>query len=71
MIFQEPIASLNPCFTVGFQIEEVLAQASWAGQGHAASGPIELFHQVGIKDPEPNGSTTSRTRCPAASASAS
>src|SRR4029079_1580933 len=22
MIFQEPIASLNPCFTVGFQIEE-------------------------------------------------
>ncbi|TIW84738.1 MAG: ABC transporter ATP-binding protein, partial [Mesorhizobium sp.] len=24
MIFQEPIASLNPCFTVGFQIEEVL-----------------------------------------------
>ena len=24
MIFQEPIASLNPCFTVGFQIEETL-----------------------------------------------
>src|ERR1700742_480263 len=24
MIFQEPVASLNPCFTVGFQIEEVL-----------------------------------------------
>ncbi|RYE53324.1 MAG: ABC transporter ATP-binding protein, partial [Rhizobiaceae bacterium] len=24
MIFQEPIASLNPCFTVGFQIGEVL-----------------------------------------------
>ena len=24
MIFQEPMASLNPCFTVGFQIEEVL-----------------------------------------------
>src|SRR5688572_22846201 len=26
MIFQEPIASLNPCFTVGFQIEETLRQ---------------------------------------------
>jgi dipeptide transport system ATP-binding protein len=24
MIFQEPIASLNPCFTVGFQLGEVL-----------------------------------------------
>ena len=24
MIFQEPVASLNPCYTVGFQIEEVL-----------------------------------------------
>ncbi|MGN6489380.1 MAG: ATP-binding cassette domain-containing protein, partial [Devosia sp.] len=24
MIFQEPMTSLNPCFTVGFQIEEVL-----------------------------------------------
>ena len=26
MIFQEPMASLNPCFTVGFQIEETLAK---------------------------------------------
>ena len=24
MIFQEPMASLNPCFTIGFQLEEVL-----------------------------------------------
>ena len=24
MIFQEPMACLNPCFTVGFQIEEML-----------------------------------------------
>ena len=24
MIFQEPMASLNPCYTVGYQIEEVL-----------------------------------------------
>ena len=27
MIFQEPMASLNPCFTVGFQIEEMLRTA--------------------------------------------
>src|SRR6218665_3883009 len=26
MIFQEPVASLNPCFTVGFQLEEVLGR---------------------------------------------
>ena len=26
MIFQEPMASLNPCFTVGFQIEETLGR---------------------------------------------
>ncbi|KFJ55063.1 ABC transporter ATPase [Brucella neotomae] len=26
MIFQEPVASLNPCFTVGYQLEEVLKQ---------------------------------------------
>ena len=26
MIFQEPVASLNPCFTVGFQIEETLRE---------------------------------------------
>jgi dipeptide transport system ATP-binding protein len=24
MIFQEPMSSLNPCFTVGFQIDEAL-----------------------------------------------
>ena len=35
MIFQEPMASLNPCFTVGFQIEEALKRPSGHGPGAA------------------------------------
>ena len=35
MIFQEPVASLNPCFTVGFQIEETLREHTDLG----ARGP--------------------------------
>jgi dipeptide transport system ATP-binding protein len=39
MIFQEPIASLNPCFTVGFQIEEVLRIHLGMDKASAASAP--------------------------------
>ena len=35
MIFQEPMSSLNPCFTAGFQIGEVAAHASPHGPGGA------------------------------------
>ena len=35
MIFQEPMSSLNPCFTVGFQIGEIAQDASRSGQGRA------------------------------------
>ncbi len=46
MIFQEPMSSLNPCFTVGFQIKEMIRQhmdlskrrAAHAGGGTAGSG---------------------------------
>ena len=50
MIFQEPMASLNPCFTVGFQIEEMLAQhTSLDGRGRRQRA-IELLQAVGIAD---------------------
>jgi dipeptide transport system ATP-binding protein len=50
MIFQEPVASLNPCFTVGFQIEEVLAKhLGLSGRG-ARDRAVELLSLVGIKD---------------------
>ncbi|AZO16964.1 MAG: ATP-binding cassette domain-containing protein [Mesorhizobium sp.] len=51
MIFQEPIASLNPCFTVGFQIEEVLRFHMGMDKAQRRARAIELFKQVGIPDP--------------------
>ncbi len=51
MIFQEPIASLNPCFTVGFQIEEVLRIHLGLGKKERRARAIELFTQVGLPNP--------------------
>lgn len=52
MIFQEPIASLNPCFTVGFQIGEVLKTHLGMDRKQARQRAIELFEAVGIPEPE-------------------
>ena len=52
MIFQEPIASLNPCFTVGFQIEEVLRFHMGLDRAQRRARAIELLTQVGISEPE-------------------
>ncbi len=51
MIFQEPVASLNPCFTVGFQIEEVLKIHTDLGKKARRDRAIELFNAVGIPNP--------------------
>ncbi|MET3647638.1 ABC transporter ATP-binding protein [Phyllobacterium ifriqiyense] len=52
MIFQEPMASLNPCFTVGFQLEEVLRVHMKLDKKARRARAIELFKQVGIPTPE-------------------
>jgi dipeptide transport system ATP-binding protein len=52
MIFQEPIASLNPSFTVGFQIEEVLRINLGLDRKAARARAVELFQAVGIPEPE-------------------
>ena len=52
MIFQEPMASLNPCFTVGFQLEEVLRFHMKMDGPTRRKRAIELFKQVGIPAPE-------------------
>ena len=52
MIFQEPVASLNPSFTVGFQIEEVLRFNLGLDRKAARARAVELFRAVGIPDPE-------------------
>jgi dipeptide transport system ATP-binding protein len=51
MIFQEPIASLNPCFTVGFQIEESLKLHLKMDRKARRARAIELLTLVGIPDP--------------------
>ncbi|MBA8900541.1 ABC transporter ATP-binding protein [Phyllobacterium sp. P30BS-XVII] len=52
MIFQEPMASLNPCFTVGFQLEEVLRFHMKMDAKARRKRAIELLQQVGIPTPE-------------------
>jgi len=52
MIFQEPMASLNPCFTVGYQIEEVLRFHLGLDRKKRHARAVELFTQVGIPNPE-------------------
>jgi dipeptide transport system ATP-binding protein len=52
MIFQEPIASLNPCFTVGFQIGEVLEKHLGLKGRAAHDRSVELLNLVGIRDAE-------------------
>jgi dipeptide transport system ATP-binding protein len=48
MIFQEPATSLNPCFTVGFQLVEGLRVHEKMGRKAARRRAIELLEQVGI-----------------------
>ncbi|HEY4714034.1 MAG TPA: ABC transporter ATP-binding protein [Aquirhabdus sp.] len=52
MIFQEPMTSLNPVFTVGFQIEEVLKLHMKMNPKRARARAIELLYEVGISSPE-------------------
>jgi peptide/nickel transport system ATP-binding protein len=52
MIFQEPMTSLNPVFTVGFQLTEVLRLHMGMTPGKARRRAIELLEEVGIPDPE-------------------
>ena len=51
MIFQEPMSSLNPCFTVGYQIGEALRRISAWSQRARAARVVELLAEVGIPDP--------------------
>ncbi|CAN7244470.1 MULTISPECIES: ABC transporter ATP-binding protein [Brucella] len=50
MIFQEPVASLNPCFTVGYQLEEVLKRHMGLKGSASRARAIELLELVGIRD---------------------
>ena len=52
MIFQEPTTSLNPSFTIGFQIMETLQIHLGLDRKRARRRAIELMEQVGIPAPE-------------------
>ena len=51
MIFQEPMTALNPVFTVGDQIAEVLTTHGKAGPREAWAEAIDLLDRVGIPAP--------------------
>ncbi len=52
MIFQEPMTSLNPVFTIGNQIEEVLRAHTDLNRRARRGRVIELLDRVGIPSPE-------------------
>ncbi len=52
MIFQEPMTSLNPVFTVGYQIDEAVMLHQKVGRTEARERSIEMLRLVGIPDPE-------------------
>jgi len=51
MIFQEPMTSLNPVYTVGNQIDEVLVLHQGKSKKEARKRTIELLDEVGIPTP--------------------
>ena len=52
MIFQEPMTSLNPVFTIGDQIEEAIIAHETVEKAEARRRTIELLADVGIPSPE-------------------
>jgi oligopeptide/dipeptide ABC transporter ATP-binding protein len=52
MIFQEPMTSLNPIFTVGHQISEAIAVHQGVSKRDAMEKAVEMLHRVSIPQPE-------------------
>src|SRR5699024_8906294 len=52
MIFQEPMTSLNPVYTIGQQIFEALKIHEGLGKTEGTKRAIELLNLVGIPSPE-------------------
>jgi oligopeptide/dipeptide ABC transporter ATP-binding protein len=52
MIFQQPLSSLNPVFTVGTQIAEVFQIHEGIRRSEAWERAVELLKRVGIPDPD-------------------
>ncbi|MBX3587578.1 MAG: ABC transporter ATP-binding protein [Ramlibacter sp.] len=55
MIFQEPMTALNPLFSVGDQIAEILELKQGLGRREAAQAAIQLLADTGIPEPARRG----------------
>jgi oligopeptide/dipeptide ABC transporter ATP-binding protein len=51
MIFQEPMTSLNPVFTCGYQIREAVTLHQKVGKKEGIERTVEMLHLVGIPEP--------------------
>lgn len=52
MVFQDALDGLNPVYSVGSQLSEILTVRLGYSRGRARERAVELMHQVGIRDPE-------------------
>jgi oligopeptide transport system ATP-binding protein len=52
IIFQDPMTSLNPVYTVGNQLEEAILLHTDRNKAEAHARAIEMLTQVGINEPE-------------------
>ena len=52
MIFQDPMTSLDPCFTCGYQMRETILQHHKISREEADNMALELLKSVGIPDPK-------------------
>ncbi len=52
MIFQEPMTSLNPVYTVGHQVREAIMLHQKVSKAEAKAMVIDIFQKIGIPEPE-------------------
>jgi oligopeptide/dipeptide ABC transporter ATP-binding protein len=52
MVFQEPMTSLNPVFTIGMQVMEVIQAHEKVSKDEAHRRAVEILTEVGIPEPE-------------------
>ena len=52
MIFQDPVAGLNPVISIGDQVAEMLTSHTALGKKEAKRRALQILHAVGLSDPE-------------------
>jgi peptide/nickel transport system ATP-binding protein len=62
MIFQEPMTSLNPCYSIGNQLEEALVRHKRVSRREARERAVFLLDKVGITQPAETVSSSALRR---------